>query len=101
MSRTYRVNVYRTFFFPDGDYYNAPHTHTFEDYFEGTAAELAREIRKEGLTFDASGGEWAANPDGSCVSNYATGERCEVSAHLPADMPARLANALRRVVDGK
>lgn len=103
MPNIYRVNVYRTFFLEDeivdGDYYGAPHTHTDSDHMIGTASELARWIRADGLTFAASGGEWAADPDGSYVTDYRTGERCETSAHLPENMPERLANALRCVVD--
>ena len=35
-----------------------------------------------GLSFAATGTDWAALPDGSYISDYATGERREVTAHL-------------------
>jgi hypothetical protein len=49
---------------------------------ETTLGALAALIRQHGLTFAASGGGWAADPDGSRIIDYATGEREEVSAHL-------------------
>lgn len=36
-------------------------------------------IRREGLTFAATGNDWAASPDGSRIIDYATGQREEVS----------------------
>jgi hypothetical protein len=45
-------------------------------------AEAVRVIRDAGLTFGATGGGWAANPDGTTITDYATGEREDVSAHL-------------------
>jgi hypothetical protein len=101
--REYRVNVYRTYFredeITDGDYHDAPNTHTVADHMIGTASDLARWIRADGLTFAATGGEWAADPDGSYITDYATGERCETSAHFTDDIPDRLANAIRASVD--
>lgn len=46
------------------------------------AAEAAALIQRHGLTFASTGAGWAANPDGSVIRDYATGEREEVSAHL-------------------
>lgn len=54
---------------------------------ECTASEAARLISDAGLTFAATGGNWAANPDGSYISNYATAERVEESAHLSGFHP--------------
>ena len=62
-----------------------------------TAREAANLIRSEGLTFSATGNEWAASPDGSYVSNYGTGERCETSAHL-SGFPDRVLDAIIEVV---
>lgn len=67
-------------------------------YDELTAREAADRIRREGLTFAASGNEWAANPDGSYDSNYDTGERCETTAHLSGFHP-RVVAAIADVVD--
>jgi hypothetical protein len=47
-----------------------------------TVEEAVRVIQFEGLTFAATGNDWAANPDGSVISNYATGEREEITAHI-------------------
>ena len=44
--------------------------------------EAADILKREGLTFAATGGAWAADPDGSFVADYVTGERHEVSGHL-------------------
>lgn len=102
MMPQFRVNIYRTYFLVDeivdGDYFGAPNTHTVEDHAVGNASELARVIKSEGLTFAASGGEWAANPDGSYCSDFRLGQQCEVSAHFASDVPERIANAIRRVV---
>lgn len=45
-------------------------------------SEAVAVIQREGLTFSATGNEWAAHPDGSQIVDYATAEREEVSAHL-------------------
>ena len=39
-------------------------------------------IESYGLTFAATGNYWAADPDGSRITDYRTGKREEVSAHL-------------------
>jgi len=49
-----------------------------EDAIEGAV----RLIQREGLTFAATGNDWAANPDGTRITDYATGEREETTAHL-------------------
>jgi len=49
-----------------------------EDAVEGAV----RVIESEGLTFAATGNDWAANPDGTTITNYATAEREETTAHL-------------------
>lgn len=62
-----------------------------------SAREAAQLIQSEGLTFESTGNEWAANPDGSYVSNYGTGERCETSAHL-SGFPDRVVCAIINAV---
>lgn len=95
------VTIYRLRFLEedihDGE---VPRDDVDTDVHEGlTAREACELIRSEGLTFEATGNDWAANPDGSYVSNYGTGERCEVSAHL-SGFPDRVAAAIMCAVDG-
>ena len=47
-----------------------------------TVEEAVRVIQREGLTFAATGNDWAANPDGTIITDYATAEREETTAHL-------------------
>jgi hypothetical protein len=64
----------------DGDF---PRDNTCTDVIECEDVEEAVAlIQREGLSFAATGNSWAANPDGSRIVNYATGERVESSAHL-------------------
>jgi hypothetical protein len=64
----------------DGDY---PRDDTMTtEYPVDTVDEAVELIRREGLSFDATGTDWAAQPDGSAVVNYATGQQVEVTAHL-------------------
>lgn len=70
---------------------------TTTEYDELTAREAANLILREGLSFEATGNEWAANPDGSRCSNPATGERVETTAHLEGFHP-RVLNAIMEVV---
>jgi hypothetical protein len=53
-----------------------------ESYEVDDIEEAIKVIEREGLSFTATGTDWAANPDGSFIANYATGERHEVTAHL-------------------
>lgn len=68
-----------------------------EIYDDLTAREAADLLKREGLTFAATGNEWAADPDGSYVSNYATGERTETTGHL-SGFPDRVLNAIIETV---
>lgn len=70
---------------------------TVEEYDELTAVEAAERIRREGLTFAATGTDWAADPDGSYISNYATGERIAKTAHLSGFHPRVVAAIIERV----
>lgn len=64
----------------DGDF---PRDDTRTEVFHADdVEEAAKWIEAEGLTFAATGNEWAADPDGMRIVNYATGEMVESSAHL-------------------
>jgi hypothetical protein len=89
------LTIYRTRYLlddvVDGDYGDGDTDTT--TLTEVSASEAARLISDAGLSFAATGGSWAANPDGSYTSNYATGEETEESAHL-SNFPDRLVNAI-------
>ncbi len=53
-----------------------------EDYTADDVDEAAAWIRIEGLTFESTGNEWAADPDGSFILDYRTGVRIESTAHI-------------------
>jgi len=53
-----------------------------EEYECDDVEEAVRVIQREGLTFAATGGDWAGDPDGSTIINYATAEREDATAHL-------------------
>ncbi|MDF2506327.1 MAG: hypothetical protein K0Q52_186 [Microbacterium sp.] len=85
-----------------GDTFNVDATpHRVEDdalEFD-TMAELVAAVRRDGVRFDATGTDWAANPDHSYVIDYATGEREAVSWHFDAIPPALLARVIMPAVD--
>ena len=68
-----------------------------DEYEVDDIDEAVRVLTREGLTFAATGTDWAANPDGSYISDYATGERREVTAHLDGFTPAAVAAIVERV----
>jgi hypothetical protein len=93
------LTIYRTHFLEDdivdGDF---PRDDTTMDVYSNvTAKEAADVLIREGLSFDATGNDWAADPDGSYVTNYATGQRCEISGHLSDFDPRLVAAIIRRV----
>lgn len=47
-----------------------------------TPEEAADLIKSRGLTFSATGNEWAASPDGSFTVDYRQGIEREVTAHF-------------------
>lgn len=54
-----------------------------EDVYDvDNVEEAVRIIKGLGLSYAATNNDWAANPDGSVIVNYATGEREEVTAWL-------------------
>lgn len=68
-----------------------------ETYDELTAHDAVDLIMREGLTFAATGNDWAANPDGSRIVDYATAKREETTAHLAGFSP-RVLDAIKEVV---
>lgn len=53
-----------------------------EEYSCDHWTDAVNRLQCEGLSFDATGADWAANPDGSTIVDYATGRREEVTGHL-------------------
>lgn len=67
----------------DGDVPRDDVTTTIYDCDDEDPVEHAiRIIRQEGLSFAATGRDWAADPDGSHLIDYREGIRVEVTAHL-------------------
>lgn len=69
-------------------------------YDELTAREAVNLISREGLSFTATGADWATDPDGSYISDCATGERTETSAHLSGFHP-RVVTAIMAATDDR
>lgn len=106
---TGQVKVLRTYFREDevfeGDYMGASSTYVDEEVSDGiTALEAYRLITSEGLTFEATGGSWAAHPDGSRElfhTPFGQDEgpwRVETTAHLDGWHP-RVETALINAID--
>jgi len=53
-----------------------------EEFECDTVEEAVQVIQREGLTFAATGADWAANPDGTIITDYSTAEREETTAHI-------------------
>jgi len=86
------VRITRVQFFEadvyDGSIPQECYENAVEDEFQCDCVDDAvRHIQSEGLTFEATGSDWAANPDGSVIVDYATGRREEVTAHLSLFSP--------------
>lgn len=65
-----------------------PHWVDDEVYEFDTPDEMIRALRRDGVEFAATGrADWASDPDGSRVVDYATGEREIVSWHFFPTMP--------------
>lgn len=103
------VLVLRTYFREEevfeGTFLDAPSTYTNEEKMEGiTAIEAHRAIAAEGLTFEATGGSWAAHPDGTRELFYTPfgrdegAWRVETSAHLSGWHP-RVETAIINAID--
>jgi hypothetical protein len=67
----------------EGGIPQASYDNAVEDEYQcDTVDDAVRHIREHGLTFSATGADWAAHPDGSQIIDYGTAEREEVTAHL-------------------
>jgi hypothetical protein len=71
---------------PNASYENA----RVDEYDVEDVEEAIRVIQYAGLTFEATGNDWAGHPDGSSIHNYATGERHDVTAHLERFLPSEV-----------
>jgi len=71
-------------------------THEFE-----TVSDLVAAVRRDYVTFDATGSDWATDPDGSQIIDYATGERETVSWHFDTIKPELLARVIIPAVDAR
>jgi len=81
------VKIIRVRFLEDevfeGDIGREAYENAREDLFEvDDIEEAVRVFEREGLTFAATGNDWAAHPDGSQIIDYATAEREDATAHL-------------------
>lgn len=66
----------------------SPHRVDEQVYEFDTLEEMVAAFRQDGVTFDSTGrADYAAEPDGSSVIDFATGERERVSWHLFPTMP--------------
>lgn len=90
--------------FTPGDDFNVdgtPH-YTHDDVREfDSMRELIDAVRRDGVTFAATGNDWAADPDGSYVIDYATAEREAVSWHFDGIAPDMLARVIIPAVDAR
>ena len=79
-----------------GDNFNwdgVPHSVKIDNIVFDSVAELVEAVRRDYVSFDATGSDWACNPDGSDTIDYATGERESVSWHfdnIPAGILSRV-----------
>jgi hypothetical protein len=78
---------------PQASYDNA----TVTDYDVDDVDGAVRALERAGVTFAATGTEWAADPDGSYIVNYATAERVETTGHLYGFSEAETAAIVERV----
>ena len=87
-----------------GDTFNvdaAPHAVTTGDYVFDSVTELVEAVRRDGVTFEASGTHYAIDPEGSYVIDYATGEREAVSWHFDSIPGALLERVIIPAVDAR
>lgn len=101
------ATIWRTTFLEseiyEGDYHGAPSTVTREivygDTFPFHAIDMFQVCREWGLTFEATGSDRAANPDGSVIVNHDIGLREEVTFCFGDDVPERIQRAVMAAVD--
>lgn len=91
----------RRFFEPDvidNDYADVVyHATTTRDVSVDDLAEAARTIKDEGLSFAATGNDWASHPDGSTIVDYSTAEREERTAVLVGFTDAQMVTVINAV----
>jgi len=68
-----------------------------EDFEVEDIEEAVRVLQQAGVSFKATGTSWASDPDGSRITDYATGERTETSAHLYGLAPFYVDAIIERV----
>lgn len=77
-------------------------TYARRDYARGPEgkaefiADLIDAFEGEGLTFAATGSDWAAQPDGAYIKDWSTGVQCEVSMHFAPGTPAWVIRAVMK-----
>ncbi len=55
---------------------------TEEEYVFDTMSELVEALKRDAVSFAATGSDWAADPDGSQIIDYVTGTRESVTWHF-------------------
>ena len=87
-----------------GDSFNGdmmPYAVDDETLTYDTVGELVAAVRRDYVTFSATGCDYAADPDGSTIIDYAAGARESVSWHFDAVSPALLARVIMPAVDAR
>lgn len=87
-----------------GDTFNIdamPHSVDDETLTFDSVSDLVDAVRRDYATFDATGSDWASDPDGSQIIDYATAERETVSWHFDGTSPALLSSVIMPAVDAR
>lgn len=87
-----------------GDTFNIdalPHRVDDETFTFDSVSELVDAVRYDYVTFAATGLDWASDPDGSRIIDYATAERETVSWHFDGISPALLSRVIVPAVDAR
>ena len=87
-----------------GDTFNLdamPHSVDDETLTFDSIADLVDAVRRDYVTFTATGTDWASDPDGSQIIDYATAERESVSWHFDGISPALLSRVIMPAVDAR
>lgn len=88
---------------PHGEPWSTDYEYARRDYARGPegkaefVADLIQAFESEGVTFSATGNDWAALPDGSYTVDYREGIQREVSMHFSVKTPAWV---IRAVMEG-
>ena len=87
-----------------GDTFNIdamPHRVDDDTLTFDSIADLVDAVRRDYVTFTATGTDWASDPDGPQIIDYATAEREEVSWHFDDISPALLSRVIMPAVDAR